>query len=304
MVLKYSISDFNTNQDWNKMCVYKSLLNLLNNDRKLSIELLYFLNTGKHICFHELNGFGEAIQLTKLLMQQEDISKYVDKVSARKYVSQCGLDSILTTQYGVFHMPDEMKFSELIYPCVVKISNGWNENIYLYKEPSSSEKEILRKQLRKDMKRKFGAYTAESQYVAKNSSILCEEYLGDSPIEVKVYTLNGVPLMYEMDTNRKKALRRDFFSLDNKNIPVTFGYPNSEIPVPICSQLLNQILSYAMSLSKRFAQVRVDFIITQNKIYFSELTFTPAAGYKHFTPASFDKSLAQLYLNVLEGRRG
>ena len=42
--------------------------------------------------------------------------------------------------------------------------------------------------------------------------------------------------------------------------------------------LLTEMLEYAKILSKDFPQVRVDFYITNNQIYFGEMTFTAACG--------------------------
>ena len=38
------------------------------------------------------------------------------------------------------------------------------------------------------------------------------------------------------------------------------------------------MIEYAKKLSKPFPLVRVDLYIVDNKVYFGELTFTPAAG--------------------------
>ena len=45
---------------------------------------------------------------------------------------------------------------------------------------------------------------------------------------------------------------------------------------------IRQTIALSKSLSKKFDFVRVDWMIYQNKIYFTELTFTPYSGFQTF----------------------
>ena len=55
------------------------------------------------------------------------------------------------------------------------------------------------------------------------------------------------------------------------------------------------MLQIAKDLSKGFPLVRVDFFLTEsNKIYFSEMTFIPAAGAIELTPPVWNYRLADL----------
>ncbi len=49
------------------------------------------------------------------------------------------------------------------------------------------------------------------------------------------------------------------------------------------------MIDIATNLSKDFSFVRVDLYNIDGRIYFGELTFTPAAGIQFFDPDSYDE---------------
>jgi hypothetical protein len=60
---------------------------------------------------------------------------------------------------------------------------------------------------------------------------------------------------------------------------------------------LQRLIEYAKILSKPFNFARVDFYITEGKIYFGEITFTDGAGFDKIYPYAFDIELGS-YLKL------
>ena len=82
----------------------------------------------------------------------------------------------------------------------------------------------------------------------------------------------------QVDGDRKKNHKRDLYDLNWKRLPYQATYPN--LPKLVDRpDALDEMIEVAARLAKGFALVRVDLYYTDNRIYFGELTFTPAGGF-------------------------
>lgn len=54
------------------------------------------------------------------------------------------------------------------------------------------------------------------------------------------------------------------------------------------------MLKLAGEISKGFKFIRVDLYNINDKIYFSELTFSPCSGYMPFSPREWDEKMGEL----------
>ena len=78
-------------------------------------------------------------------------------------------------------------------------------------------------------------------------------------------------------TNRQKDLKLAYYDLEWNQLDYLKPeyMTNQMFSKP---KKLNEMLEIAANLSKDFKFVRVDLYCVRDKIYFGELTFTPAAG--------------------------
>lgn len=102
-----------------------------------------------------------------------------------------------------------------------------------------------------------------------------------APEDFKVYCFNGQPKYILVCTGRENHGSEKFYFMDtewnlariNRNsIDAPEGFT---LPKPKC---LDVLLDSASKLSKPFPFVRVDFYISNDKVYFGEMTFTPSGG--------------------------
>ncbi|MGI5977068.1 MAG: ATP-grasp fold amidoligase family protein [Candidatus Limivicinus sp.] len=101
-----------------------------------------------------------------------------------------------------------------------------------------------------------------------------------APVDYKVYCFNGEAKFILICVGREKDARPIYLYYDTSWRPLRYGKDSasslySKIKKPNC---LDEIVKYANILAKPFPIVRVDFYYVDDKIYFGELTFTPAAG--------------------------
>lgn len=85
----------------------------------------------------------------------------------------------------------------------------------------------------------------------------------------------------------------DFYTKDWKKLSFYKGVPNFENEIKKPSKL-NEIISITEKLSNSFIYVRVDLYFFDEKIYFGELTFTPAGGLSKFSNKKYDFKMGSL----------
>ena len=209
--------------------------------------------------------------------------KCADKYLVREYVKECGCEEILTKLYGVYDDANDINWDELPNKFVLKWNFGCGLNIICKDKSKLDEQEVKRK-LNKWKHNKFYLKTSEMQYKKMNKKIICEEYLCDSKSntldDYKIYCFYGEvgPVMICIGRDKGKP---KFYYFDSKfNWLKEYSQDGLnteklEVEKPKC---FDKMIGYAKKLSKPFPLVRVDLYIVDNKVYFGELTFTPAAG--------------------------
>ena len=84
-----------------------------------------------------------------------------------------------------------------------------------------------------------------------------------------------------------------FFNIDGSKLPLVRNDYKSidEIELP---EFYEEMLNVSKVLCKDFPFVRVDFFIANNRFYFAELTFTPAAAMMPLNPDKYDYEWGKL----------
>lgn len=274
--------------------IFKFIKKTKNYLKEIYMLIVYYLNTGRAYSKLDNNTYSKQIQLVKL--ENATIKSIcADKLLVREYIRMHGLGDLLIPLYGVFYSEKDIKFEDLPSNFVLKLNHGCGFNL-LVKDKDKINNSNVRKKLKKWRKTKFGLLTAEFHYFKIRPLIICEKYLTpiDKLVEIKTLCFHGKIEMIQVDLDRFEKHTRDFYDLKWNKLDVTFGYPNSNVSLEKPKKL-EDIISYSEILSKNFNHVRVDFYLSDNDIFFSELTFTPAAGYKSFMPKSIDMKLANKF---------
>ena len=169
--------------------------------------------------------------------------------------------------------------------------------VFICTDKKTFDFQNCKKLLNKSLKENYAYNFFEYHYKYIKPKIVCEEYLDDKknnlPYDYKIFCFNGKANCVLVCSNREKNNYRDFFDTEWKYL----NYVKKEkrnpnkIPKP---ENLNKMIEYAEKISEGFSFVRVDLYNINGKIYFGEMTFTPAAGYIDYC---YDDAL--LYLGSL-----
>lgn len=206
------------------------------------------------------------------------IKRCADKSTVRGYVKERGLEEILIPLIAEYDNVDDINWDELPNEFAMKWNFGCGGNIICGDKKELNIEESIAN-MKRWGQRKPHLWYAEMQYDIKNKRIVIEECLplndGKLPNDYKFFCLNGKCQFIMLCTNRVIGGHADYCYYDCDWNTLVAPESGEQFEKP--SKLEDAII-IAEKLAVDFPFVRVDLFIENSKVYFSELTFTPAAG--------------------------
>lgn len=242
--------------------------------------------------------FTEKLQWIKIYDSSFLKTFCSDKLTVRDYCfSKLGANYFIPI-LGIYNSFDEIDFSKLPNDYVIKTNHGSHTNIIV--RNGKLNKDNARKKFKEWMSKDWTWWGLELAYKPIPRKIFIEQYMNDGHselIDYKFLCFNGEPKFcqiisqrnetgqhlnyYDMKFNACKEMSRIDF-------PANYNIPDSK------PKNWNLMKETAKTLSKDFNFVRVDFYEINNKMYISELTFYPYAGFIKYTNNNIDKMLGDM----------
>ncbi len=249
---------------------------------ELNTRVLYWRKFHQRLDLNEPKTFNEKLLWLKLRDYSENslVRQCADKYLVRDYLMTNGCGSILNELIGVYESVEDIPWEELPNQFVLKWNFGAGMNI-VCSDKSAIDINNVKAVMRKWGKTKYWLPRSEMQYKVEKKLIICEKYLNSGNdkglTDYKVYCFNGKPLTIFVMHDRGGQLKTEFFDqnwniLDNSS---KYSSPKHPTPKPV---VLNEMLDFSRIISKPFPFVRCDYYIVNDKLYFGEMTFTPAGG--------------------------
>ena len=267
--------------------------------------MLYSFQHRRNINWENPRDVDEKINWLKFYGDTSQWVELADKYRVRKYVEDCGLGNMLVKLYGKWDSVDAVDWESLPSQFVMKTNNG-SGDILVCRDKAKLDKTLWTNKFKALLVKKFGLDEAEFHYGKIKPCIIVEEMLdstkqvieSSSLIDYKIWSFNGIPAfiwvcynrtphscevkVYDLDWNEHPE-----YSIDSEH----YRLSKKKIPRPAS---LEMMLKAAAVLSKGFPVVRVDMYEVNNKPYFGEMTFTPAAGYNYFYTQEFQIILGDM----------
>lgn len=271
------------------------------------LKLQYRIKMGRALNLRNPQRYSEKIQWYKLYYRNPEMIRCVDKYDVRNYLIERGFEDLLVKCYGVFENVDEIDFNKLPNSFVIKdtLAGGGN-SVILVRDKSTIDEIAIRKQLQKwidtPIKRDYGREWP--YYCGKKHRILIEEMLvdrnksGETLTDYKCLCFNNKVCYLQLISNRKLGdsdLEECYFD-SNMNLLDVCGTEHRKLKFPnLTLEMFENLKNVAEELCKGFPHVRVDLYYVNNKVYFGELTFFTASGYKKFADDNFDYILGKKF---------
>ncbi|MDF0666711.1 MAG: ATP-grasp fold amidoligase family protein [Nitrospira sp.] len=217
--------------------------------------------------------------------------RLTDKYAVRAHVARTIGKEYLIELLWQGDDPRTIPFARLPTEYVIKPNHSSGEVIIVRGE--ANREDIIR-QVSGWLAKDYYWQAREYQYYGIPPRIVIEEYLtnedGSPPLDYKVYSFNGVPELILVRNHTHDI--SPFFDKGWNLLDLSCeeGTPRPSIPEPA---KLDEMLALAAKQSLGFGFVRVDFYNVLRRVYFSELTFTPAGGILKFSPDKWDIKLGE-----------
>ena len=242
----------------------------------------------KYIAHHKCNlknptRYTEKLQYLRLFVYPKNqlVINCAGRALVRDYVKEKGFENTLIPIYGIFDRFEDIDFDKLPDQFVMKCTHACAFNFICY-DKSKIDKEALRKKFNKWLKTNYGKKTVELHYAKIKPQIIIEKLLqekGKLPIEYKIHVFNGKARSMYVVTSRGIDIRYNNYYIDWTPFDGSQfnGWKKTDYPLDKPSNW-DDMVKMAETLAEPFPFVRVDLYDIDGKIYFSEMTFTPAKG--------------------------
>lgn len=249
---------------------------------------VYYKVFGKNINWQNPTNLIEKIYWLQLYTDTSLWSICADKYRIREYAETKGILHLFPELYGKWTNAKDIDFSNLPKSFVLKTTNGCGQ-VLLIEDKEKINWEETRSLLNRWMMLRYGFESAQIHYTRIQPCIIAEEYLCDGDnshgmTDYKVWCLDGKVVYILCAYDRiiggegagyhLSAYDKEWNDISAKTLrPEKQGGYSVKRP-----KHLDEMIKYAELIAKDFAEVRVDFYETAERIYLGELTFTTGYG--------------------------
>ena len=239
-------------------------------------------------------SFNEKISWLKFHYRNPLWERVADKLECKKYLEEIGLGKYVVPVYGVWDSVDEIDLDSLPDEFVLKATHDCG-SVFICKKGETDFEKVF-DCLKESMGRRYSEEQRNGEWVYDNivPRVYAERLLhplpmfhGDIP-DVKVQTAGGKVVFGYQVRNRAKDMR---ICLLDSRLDYLFGtythLPCLPLKIEDKAQVA-EMTSVATEIGSRFLEVRVDFLLSGEGLFISELTFFPTSGDGAFFPISLD----------------
>lgn len=225
-----------------------------------------------------------------------------DKLAVREYIFKKTKLAKTVPLIGVYNRIDDIDFCKLPDKFVLKCNHDSGSSIICTDRENFDYFKALNK-LKILLKKNMYYTTREWQYKNIPPSIICEMYIDlfyDRktkliPEMLRIHCFHGVACFIEADFTDEEG--REFINVYDKSWdlqPFMMEYENTPEPVHE-PELFQNALIAAQEIASEIDYCRVDLMLKENDIYFSEITLSPKRGKLQITPDIWNAKLGELW---------
>jgi hypothetical protein len=253
--------------------------------------------------FDKPSSFNEKVTARMIFERDPLHTQLADKLAVREIISDKICSSHLVPVLGVYKHFDEIDFNALPEKFVLKCTHD-SGSATVCSDKKRFDRGSAALKFRNHLSMNMYYRKREWHYKDIEPLIIAEQYIDlyhDTKNDLiittcRVHCFEGKPAYIEVDVQDRQG--KDYsniydttwelqpFKVDLKeNSPICIDKPEK-----ICQMVT---LSETLCLQKGYS--RVDFLLSKDYVYFSEITLTPNAGRMVIIPAEWDLKLGSLW---------
>ncbi|MDO4492079.1 MAG: ATP-grasp fold amidoligase family protein [Lachnospiraceae bacterium] len=234
---------------------------------------------GRKINLKQPESLADKLCYLELFTEDERKVRCTDKYAVREYVAEKGLEEILVPLVqGPVSRLSQLCYDRLPEQFAMKATHGCGMNLICSSKARLPEEQVMTL-AKKWLQEEYPRACIEPHYKKIPKRLIIEEFLEDADtiIDYKFHCFHGEPDFVLVCGSRGSGLQKRLYTTDWQNIDAMVGKQQGkeEFQKPLH---LEKMLQISRILAAEFDFVRVDLYEIKGKIYFGELTFSPASG--------------------------
>lgn len=272
---------------------------------KLYLKCQYYLYFGKRLNLNNPTIFTEKIQWLKLYNRRPEYHLWVDKYEVKKYVTSVVGDRYIIPTLGIWDCFKDIDIDSLPDQFILKSTHGSHASV-ICRNKADFDRQGAERLFEKMQRTSPYKIFREWAYKDVKPRIIAEQLMvngnDEELTDYKFFCFNGEVKYCQVIKGRSEFETIDFFDAEwthQEFIGLTLkgknGQPitNSEAPIKKPS-VYDEMIAVARKLAANQPFVRIDLYEINERVYFGEITFYPAAGLGAFKPAEWNQILGDL----------
>lgn len=253
----------------------------------------YEAQFGEKLNLENPRRFNEKLQWLKLYDRKPEYSVMADKYLVKDYVAGIIGEQYIIPTIAVWDDAEKVDFRILPDQFVLKCNHNSGLGMCICQNKEALDIKKVKEKLAKGLKQNYYLSNREWPYKNIERKIIAEQYMQDGTkglTDYKVHNFNGIPqfILVCKDRFKDSGLTEDFYTSEWNHMEVKRPNCTNSKVVMKRPEELDEILELSKKLSKGIPFVRTDFYIINHQVYFSEMTFYPAAGFEKYEPDKWD----------------
>ena len=254
---------------------------------------------GRWPSFTEPSSFNEHLLGYKLSFRGDPrFAELSDKIAVKAHVANTiGAEHVIPTLWHGTELPprEERNWPK---PYVIKAAHSSDSNLFIRTaadEDWNQIEAIVGEWLSHGYV--VGRNNREIQYEHIARRLLVEPMLGDGqsvPPDFKFWVFAGRVELLWKDEGRYVDHKRYMFDRNWAPLPFDFYHRRGALD-PERPEKLAEMIGFAETLGRDFEFVDVDFYEVDGRVYFGEMTFSPAGGRGRFFPPEADYTVGRFW---------
>lgn len=264
---------------------------------RIHLSLMYRAHLGKRLNLSNPQTYNEKLQWLKLYDRKHEYTQMADKYAAKQWVACAIGGQYVIPALGKWKSANEINLQELPNQFVLK-TNHDSGGVVICRDKNSFDFEKAKKFLSKHLKSSYFPYGREWPYKNIEPCVFAEEYLpselgGSDVPDFKILCFDGSPKYIELHQNRSTRHTQDWYDAAWNLLDINQDYAvctGKEYPKPV---LLDKMLELSSKLSCGIPHLRVDWFVSNGRLYLGELTFFDGSGFVGFNSYKDDLMLGE-----------